>query len=85
MEKLIRQLRTMGCVGMKKRIRQLRVIGSSGAEWLSGAAAACLKVFRAGSFRRRAGSLLMTISMIAGLLSPMGPFVQEALAAAAQP
>ena len=83
MEKLIRQLRAMGSAGMKKRIRKLRVIGSSVAERISGTAAACLNVFRANRRRQRACSLLMAICMIVGLLSPIGPFVQEALAAAA--
>lgn len=35
--------------------------------------------------RQRACSLLMVLCMMAGLLSPMGPLVREALAAAARP
>ena len=68
---------------MKKLIRQLRVIADSGAEWITETAAACLTFIRAGRHRQRACSLLMVICMIAGLLSPISPFIQKTLAAAA--
>jgi hypothetical protein len=70
---------------MKKLLRQLHVNESTGRKKQAGTAPARRMSRREGKRRQRACSLLMALCMTAGLLSPMGPLVREALAAAAQP